>query len=767
MVDKNLTAVAQHGLADLSGGGTKEEARDAAFHLEVAADVNAEMAEIGLSAKTGWYASTVLYGIGGLFTTIAGLLWPDVVPVGVTILGAVSIFFAGLSALGARYLMNADWATHLRLLCGLSIFLVGAFAAGDLRQAFVMMPLFVLITPTFIYGRRFASPYVIVVSAAMFIVLMVTPGPAQHAHAIISIGAIVMIAISFMIAEQTTRRLARANRKLAYTDPLTGIANTRRLRERLTEALGKPIGGGQPFALFAIDLDNFKLVNDTFDHSTGDRVLKAVAIALDQEVRAEDLVARRGGDEFSVLVANREGADLDDLSARLSAAIERARRATCPQISPTGSVAWVESREGDTIASVLQRADDGLHAAKLDFHGGRTNRSDAARTAKAVVSAGSNISRITDRDAAMRSVSAAVTRAFARPQTSSQVKFEDLLVRVRRELASLNAMWAFCGLASVLGGLFLVMLTLLGLLTPLSTAIGVGCGLGMLAIGAACLFAARRKLPKRYLPVSFALYVAVITVAIANAGQSGAALIDIYAVQALYAFYFMRPRYAAMVLLTCCALYGAFAIGASYPDGGVRAAVTITVIAVCASILTKVRSLTLGFVRTNQELSEVDALTGVANLRALHMRVARAIDAADVKSVDKRPILVTVDLDRFKEVNDNYSHTVGDQVLESVARAISETVRVDELVARRGGDEFFILFSKEADDHIAHIIPRMQKAVEHARLRICPDLVATASIGFVGWEFPQNVDEFMLSADSVMHDEKVETHQRAYGQMQA
>lgn len=767
MVDKNLTAVAQHGLADLTVEGARREVRDAALHLEVAADVNAEMAEIGLSSKTGWYASVVLYGIGGLMTTIAGLLWPDVVPIGVTLLGVASIVFAGLAAVCARYVPDADWATHMRLCTGLTIFLVGAFVAGDLRQAFVLLPLFVLITPTFIYGRRFAAPYVIVVAAAMFIVLLVTPGPAQLAHAIVSVGAILMISISFMIAEQTTRRLARANRRLAYTDPLTGIANTRRLRERLTEALGQPADKGQPFVLFAIDLDNFKLVNDTFDHSTGDRVLKAVAIALEQEVRAEDLVARRGGDEFSVLVANPDGADLEELTARLEGAIERARRSTCPQITPSGSVAWVASRHGDTIASVLQRADDELHAKKLAFHGANSSRSDAARSAKAVISAGSNITRITDRDAAMRSVSAAVNRAFARPQTRSQVKFEDLLGRIRGEISGMNAMWAYCAVASAIGAGWISAMTAAGILAPLPLAVGLACGAAMFVIAGFCLLAAKRNLSVKYIPLTFVAYVAATAVAIASAGESGAAMLDALAVLALYSFYFMRPRFAAMILLSCCALYVAFAIGASYPDGGVRAAVGVTVLIVCASILTKVRSVTLRFVRTNQELSEVDALTNVANLRALRMRVSRAIESADVKSVDKRPVIVTVDLDRFKEVNDRYNHTVGDQVLESVARAISETVRVDELVARRGGDEFFILFEGATDEHIANVIPRLQNAVEHARMRICPDLIPTASIGHVGWEFPENVDEFMLSADNVMHDEKIETRQRDYGQLQA
>lgn len=766
MLETETTAVAQHGLAEITVAGAQGANDQATLRMESAADVNAELAEIGLSEKTGWYASILMYGIGGVITVIAGLLWPDVVPTGVTILGGFAIFFSGLSVLGARYLMNADWATHLRLMGGLAIFLVGAFVAGDLRQAFVLMPLFVLITPTFIYGRRFAAPYVIVVTAAMFIVLMVTPGPARVAHAIVSTVSILMIVISFMYAEQTTRRLARANRTLAYTDPLTGIANTRRLRERLTEALGKPFGDGQPFALFAIDLDNFKLVNDTFDHSTGDRVLKAVATALAQEVRAEDLVARRGGDEFSVLVSNPDPRVLKDLTSRLEAAIERARRATCPQITPTGSVAWVESRQGDTIASVLQRADDELHAKKLAFHSKNGTRDEMAKTARATVD-GATVTRITDRDAAMRSVAAAVNKAFARPSTPTRTKLREYADRARREAAGLNAMWAYAGLAAAVGGVEILAVIATGLVAPLPMSVGLTSGFAMVAIGGFCLWAAKADIPVKYIPIGFAFAIAATTYSLAYAGLSGAALLDIYAVIALYAFYFMRPRTAAVFLAVCSALYIGFAVGANYPDGSVRAGVSVTVLIVCASILTKVRSVTLGFVRKNQELSEVDALTGVANLRALRMRVSRIIESADPKNMVKRPILVTVDLDRFKEVNDSYNHTVGDQVLESVARAISETVRVDELVARRGGDEFFILFANETEEHIQHVIPRLRDAVEYARLRICPELVPTASVGYVGWTPNQGVDEFMLSADGVMHDEKVETRQRDYGRLHA
>lgn len=149
MEETAKTAVSQHAVGESQANAAAED-QQKVLRLEGAADVNAELAEIGLSNKSGWYASILLYGVGGLVTVAVGLLRPDVVPSGVLYLGIFAIVVSGLSALGARFLTNADWATHLRLTCGLAIFLIGALVAGPLRLAFIMLPLFVLITPTFL-----------------------------------------------------------------------------------------------------------------------------------------------------------------------------------------------------------------------------------------------------------------------------------------------------------------------------------------------------------------------------------------------------------------------------------------------------------------------------------------------------------------------------------------------------------------------------------------------------------------------------------------
>lgn len=725
------------------------------LRLEGAADVNAELAEIGLSNKSGWYASIVLYGAGGLLAILAWLLRPGTVPAGVGYLGMFAVLLAVLSFFGSRYLLNDDWATHLRLTLGLGIFLVGVFVAGDVRVAFTMLPLFVLLTPAFLYGARFAIPYLVVVTPTIFFVVLLTPGPAPFAQAVITSGAVLTITTSFLVAEQRTRRLARINRQMAYTDPLTGIANTRRLREVLSRALGT----GERFALYAIDLDNFKQVNDNFDHTTGDRVLKAVARALANEVGTGDFVARRGGDEFSVLIADPDVVELDRVTSRLARAIERARLATCPEISPSGSVAFVLSNREDSISSVLQRADDALHTAKLDFRSGvaTTAREDAPPVDEEAVQS-------VAREAVLRSVSAAVSRAYSNSD-GSQTR-DHLRDRADRAMAYFGAgdpLWVSIAAILIPIGLVYVVLGGLALLDPLPRAAGVLLGAVIVGIGGLSLIAARRRPSHKWLLWVQLALIAALSAGIALAGPAGAAMLDTYVVFALIGFYGLRPRLAVIGLFASCALYLGFSLTGDYPDAGIRAVITTTVMLVAALIVVRVSSVTAGFVRANRELSEVDALTGAANLRALKMRVRSVIATGESKS-GERPILMTVDLDRFKLVNDHYNHTVGDQMLEAVARAIAECVRIDEMVARRGGDEFFVLFAGSTPEHVESVIPRVQAAVAHARARICPDLTPTASVGCVVHEPGWDAERFLEAADAIMHDEKIDTRTRGYEQ---
>lgn len=159
---------------------------------------------------------------------------------------------------------------------------------------------------------------------------------------------------------------AHANH-LALHDPLTGLANRRLLELQLRQALAQRRRSGLEVAVGYIDLDGFKPVNDELGHEAGDAVLRTVAARLLREVRANDTVARMGGDEFALVLADVEGRD--GAMGILQRSIEAIQLPIAldggVQITVGCSIGLVLS--GDKVMSaekLLQTADEAMYAAK-------------------------------------------------------------------------------------------------------------------------------------------------------------------------------------------------------------------------------------------------------------------------------------------------------------------------------------------------------------------------------------------------------------------
>lgn len=162
--------------------------------------------------------------------------------------------------------------------------------------------------------------------------------------------------------EQQLERLS----KLAFYDSLTGLPNRNLFNDRLDHALAAGQRNRSAFALFCIDIDHFKQVNDTFGHEAGDELLREVAVRLARSVRASDTAARWGGDEFVVIL---DGvADLR-LAARIASKLLTecgepyvVRGHECRITLSVGSSFY--PRDGHDAAMLLERADRAMYEVK-------------------------------------------------------------------------------------------------------------------------------------------------------------------------------------------------------------------------------------------------------------------------------------------------------------------------------------------------------------------------------------------------------------------
>jgi diguanylate cyclase len=153
------------------------------------------------------------------------------------------------------------------------------------------------------------------------------------------------------------------SRREASLDPLTHVAN-RRTFDRTCREWTKSARAG--FVVAMIDIDGFKAINDAFGHAGGDSALVAVAQALKKSVRAQDLVARIGGDEFALLVSD---LTLRQAESRLKHVVASIAATGLPSVPDpsfmlTVSCGASEFSAGDTSSSLIQRADEALYEAK-------------------------------------------------------------------------------------------------------------------------------------------------------------------------------------------------------------------------------------------------------------------------------------------------------------------------------------------------------------------------------------------------------------------
>lgn len=210
-----------------------------------------------------------------------------------------------------------------------------------------------------------------------FAIRLAVDRPADHVTLILAtiLPIVVALPISLVVLGQgeSLRRahaaLAAANSALAKKasrDHLTGVLNRESFLTQVEVSRLSPAGG----TLLMIDVDHFKSVNDNYGHATGDATLVAVARAIVDNVRHDDIVARIGGEEFAVFLVGADMSEALQISQRTRAAVERTDLPS--QIGETFhvtiSVGGARADGQSSLAALMQQADARLYAAK---NGGR------------------------------------------------------------------------------------------------------------------------------------------------------------------------------------------------------------------------------------------------------------------------------------------------------------------------------------------------------------------------------------------------------------
>lgn len=218
---------------------------------------------------------------------------------------------------------------------------------------------------------RLASslPYVFLPVATVFVVT------GDGSTVVLATSLSVVFAVltrQYLVAEEN-RRLMQTIVEQALRDPLTGLANRALFRDRLTHALAMHQRDGHDVAVLSIDLDDFKLVNDSLGHPAGDALLGAIAVRIVGATNATDTVARVGGDEFAVLVEF--GADRAlEVAHRIFDGFDEPFVIEGHDVFMRPSVGVAVAHvDGDAEAGadlVLKHADLAMYAAKRSQHGG-------------------------------------------------------------------------------------------------------------------------------------------------------------------------------------------------------------------------------------------------------------------------------------------------------------------------------------------------------------------------------------------------------------
>lgn len=253
---------------------------------------------------------------------------------------------------------------RLAVILGTLAFILVIFAAELSAPSDVRLGMFYLV-PVLVatwFEGVFWGAICVVATVVLRMALEATQGLATPGLSALHQAPFILVAGITMFGFRHMKRTQDALQRLATHDHLTNVLNAGEFTSRVTQELQRQRRYRRPSALLYLDLDNFKGLNDTHGHQTGDAVLRLVADAIRRTVREVDVVGRMGGDEFAVLMPETDSAVAAAAAHRLGDSVRTAFNGTPPVTASVGVVSFDETT--GSAAEVLRRADQAMYEAK-------------------------------------------------------------------------------------------------------------------------------------------------------------------------------------------------------------------------------------------------------------------------------------------------------------------------------------------------------------------------------------------------------------------
>ena len=158
------------------------------------------------------------------------------------------------------------------------------------------------------------------------------------------------------------------------------------------------------------------------------------------------------------------------------------------------------------------------------------------------------------------------------------------------------------------------------------------------------------------------------------------------------------------------------------------------------------------------ESARKDALTGLSNRRVFEERIRDTMLGA--KRYNRPLTMASLDLDHFKQINDNLGHQQGDNVLKKVANVFSEAIRETDMLVRFGGDEFILVMDNTDEKSGRILAERLCKAIDDLEIWATTEIKLGVSIGITQWKIEENLDDWMQRVDDILYNAKTDGRAR-------